>query len=175
MMYVKFWGGNGYCGCDFEEYEKFDTIKSDAFLNDWAYSLAKDNAEAHEDVVYGWDGPDWDEVTQDEYDDEMENYYESIDWGYEILTEDDWYEEQGLDKPIPVSKYDVHAAHCCKFHGCKYGDENCPVVNGKVEQLYPCWNCDDLIYEEEYHRTALAWIEHLKAWKDKKRVKEKED
>ena len=26
---------------------------------------------------------------------------------------------------------DVHDAHCCKKHGaCKYGDENCTVVNG---------------------------------------------
>lgn len=98
MIYVKFWGGNGYAGCDFEEYEKFDTIKSDAFLNDWAYDLARNNAEAHEDVVYGWNGPDWDEVTQEEYEEEMENYYESIDWGYEILTREDWLAEQGFDE-----------------------------------------------------------------------------
>lgn len=27
----------------------------------------------------------------------------------------------------------VHAAHCCKWHGCKYGDQDCPVANGEVE------------------------------------------
>lgn len=97
MMYVKFWGGNGYCGCDFEEYIAFiDGEYPD--LDDYAYQMARDNAEAHEDVVYGWDGPDWDEVTQEEYEEEMENYYESIDWGYEILTREDWLAEQGLDE-----------------------------------------------------------------------------
>ena len=41
--------------------------------------------------------------------------------------------------------YGVHAAHCCKWHGCKYGDKDCPVVSGEVEQLYPCMFCDDLL------------------------------
>lgn len=37
----------------------------------------------------------------------------------------------------------VHASHCCLSHGCKYGkDEKCPVVTGKVSQLYPCEDCD---------------------------------
>lgn len=97
MIYVKFWGGNGYAGCDYEEYM---TFKDDEHpdLDEHAYQIARDNAEAHEDVIYGWDGPDWDEVTQEEYDDEMEYYYESIDWGYEILTREDWLAEQGLDE-----------------------------------------------------------------------------
>jgi hypothetical protein len=34
-------------------------------------------------------------------------------------------------------------SHCCKLHGCKYGDDDCPVENGKEEQLYPCEYCDD--------------------------------
>ncbi len=36
----------------------------------------------------------------------------------------------------------VHAAHCCADHGCKYGDKNCPVVKGKVNQKYDCEICD---------------------------------
>lgn len=48
----------------------------------------------------------------------------------------------------------VHVSHCCKLHGCKYGDDDCPVVNGEVEQLYVCEEClfdeiesfDDLNY-----------------------------
>ena len=35
----------------------------------------------------------------------------------------------------------VHAEHCCQDHGCKYGDENCPVEKGVVAQEYPCENC----------------------------------
>jgi len=43
----------------------------------------------------------------------------------------------------------VHKAHCCVKHGCKYGDDNCPVVVGKIVQNFPCWECDeDVLYEE---------------------------
>lgn len=35
----------------------------------------------------------------------------------------------------------VHTEHCCKMHGCKYGDERCPVVDGTQKQSYPCESC----------------------------------
>ena len=69
-------------------------------------------------------------------------------------------ENGDLMKAEPV-KFDAdcigtHASHCCKQHGCKYGDENCPVEHGVVEQQYPCESCD---YEEKYRNEALdaAW------------------
>lgn len=37
----------------------------------------------------------------------------------------------------------VHQSHCCVKHGCKYDDENCPVVTGKVQQKYLCESCSD--------------------------------
>lgn len=43
--------------------------------------------------------------------------------------------------------YEVHQGHCCVLHGCKYGDEDCPVVNGKVNQLYLCEGCmEETVY-----------------------------
>jgi len=38
-------------------------------------------------------------------------------------------------------KIGVHAAHCCKEHGCKYGHDDCPVVSGEVLQVRPCEDC----------------------------------
>lgn len=35
----------------------------------------------------------------------------------------------------------VHTSHCCKDHGCKYGDDACPVVTGRLKQEYPCEDC----------------------------------
>lgn len=44
----------------------------------------------------------------------------------------------------------VHTEHCCKHHGCKYGeDEFCPVVLGLQEQSHLCELCDD----------DLGWID----------------
>lgn len=36
----------------------------------------------------------------------------------------------------------VHNSHCCVDHGCKYGDDDCPVVLGKVPGIY-CEQCED--------------------------------
>ena len=42
MIYVRFWGGNGYAGCDFEEYEKFEDDET-VDLDNWAYQTANPN------------------------------------------------------------------------------------------------------------------------------------
>lgn len=97
MIYVRFWGGNGYCGCDFEEYIAFIDNK-EVDLYEYAYELSRDNAEAYEYIVYGGDGPDWDEITQEEYDEEIENYYASIDYDFEVMTKEDWLAEQGIEE-----------------------------------------------------------------------------
>jgi len=36
----------------------------------------------------------------------------------------------------------VHQTHCCSKHGCKYGEDDCPVANGIIKQDYPCEACD---------------------------------
>jgi len=37
----------------------------------------------------------------------------------------------------------VHTEHCCVLHGCKYSDEDCPVVLRTKRQSYLCEQCDD--------------------------------
>lgn len=36
---------------------------------------------------------------------------------------------------------DVHTEHCCLWHGCQYGDEDCPVVAEAKPQSYICESC----------------------------------
>ena len=43
----------------------------------------------------------------------------------------------------PLDPHRSCASHCCKRHGCKYGEPGCPVVAGTVEQMYPCEACDE--------------------------------
>lgn len=40
-------------------------------------------------------------------------------------------------------KWGVHVSHCCVLHRCKYGDEECPVKQKQVKQVYPCEFCDE--------------------------------
>ena len=44
---------------------------------------------------------------------------------------------------IDKSKFGVHKTHCCIQHGCKYGDDDCPVVLGIIKQEYVCEDCTD--------------------------------
>lgn len=44
---------------------------------------------------------------------------------------------------IKPDRIGVHINHCCILHGCKYGDEDCPVENGEYEQEFLCEYCDD--------------------------------
>jgi len=39
---------------------------------------------------------------------------------------------------IEKEKYGIHETHCCLLHGCKYGNEDCPVVNKIIVQEYLC-------------------------------------
>ena len=63
----------------------------------------------------------------------------------------------------------VHISHCCKWHGCKYVDPHCHVVNGEVEQECLCEDCYEDLEDEEYHREVLVRIEEIKKVKDNKK------
>jgi hypothetical protein len=45
-----------------------------------------------------------------------------------------------MNKDIDVG---VHQSHCCAIHGCKYGEDDCPVVTKKIIQDHICVDCED--------------------------------
>jgi len=61
---------------------------------------------------------------------------------------------------IPQEKWGVHTNHCCFEHGCKYGDDECPVELGLTKQNYSCGDCDDSLGEENKKYT-LKDLEHV--------------
>jgi hypothetical protein len=49
-----------------------------------------------------------------------------------------------LEQAAGTYEKDVHTEHCCKVHGCKYGDGNlCPVESGAKPQSFACEQCDE--------------------------------
>lgn len=50
---------------------------------------------------------------------------------------------------MDTSRWGVHETHCCVIHGCKYGDEDCPVERVETKQEYPCEYCGEYPYENE--------------------------
>jgi hypothetical protein len=49
--------------------------------------------------------------------------------------------------PDPDDNPCVHSTHCCALHGCKYGDDDCPVANKTKQQHYLCETCDYVLKE----------------------------
>lgn len=60
------------------------------------------------------------------------------------------------------STYNPHPSHCCSFHGCKYGDANCPVSLGEQDQEHPCERC---LTPEHARRQLLYALDELQ-WSD---------
>lgn len=87
MKYVRFYGGNGYCGCDYEYYESFSDDVSESEIETYATELGYENAEAYEYVVTGWHE---DFETED---DRQEYYEDALSYcGWEYCTKEDFEE-----------------------------------------------------------------------------------
>ena len=74
-----------------------------------------------------------------------------IDFWSEVISAIAWYEgakvkyeaflkiKEETGTTIPRDRWGVHETHCCKRHGCKYGEHaNCPVTLGLIKQAYGC-------------------------------------
>ena len=64
-----------------------------------------------------------------------------------------------------IDNIGVHIGHCCKWHGCKYGNLDCPVASGEVKQEYLCEYCYEELDNEDYYRQVVKNIEEMKQFK----------
>ena len=85
MRYIKFTGGNGYCGCDIEEYVEYEDDTTDEELDVDAREYALDNGETYEYVATGWD-EDW------ECEEDRDNYYEGCWCIWEEISKEEFEE-----------------------------------------------------------------------------------
>lgn len=68
---------------------------------------------------------------------------------------------------MKIDREGVHITHCCKKHGCKYFDPDCPVVNGRAEARYKCEDCES---DREHLKSLLeemSLLELLELYKEK--------
>ena len=87
MKYVRFYGSNGYCGCDYEEYEKFEDEVTEEEIDEYSNEIGYENAEMYEWFVCE-DNSDF------EFEEDREEYYEDAlaYCGWEYCTEEDFLE-----------------------------------------------------------------------------------
>lgn len=55
-------------------------------------------------------------------------------------------------------EYGTHRTHCCALHGCKYGEDDCPVVSGEITQDYRCEFCEDDGIKEVWQVEEFIYI-----------------
>lgn len=58
----------------------------------------------------------------------------------------------------------VHDAHCCQNHGCKYGDDDCPVEAGKEPGIRceDCYNEPEPVMYQYRSKSSGNWFECTK-------------
>lgn len=91
MVKISFFGSTGYCGTGFEEVITYDEMPTTSYLNKMAKEMAEENAESYEYLVGGWNF-DPDECDPDElaeYEEELAWYWDNIDYGWEVVPEDE--------------------------------------------------------------------------------------
>lgn len=54
----------------------------------------------------------------------------------------------------------VHNTHCCKIHGCKYGDNDCPVEFGNL----PGIECEICETDQHYPSNGTLTRNALDSW-----------
>lgn len=70
-----------------------------------------------------------------------------------------------------MTNNEVHRTHCCVLHGCKYlDDNNCPLVNKEINQLYPCMDCPASL-SEAYEKVNQKYNDYLMSVKELELVK----
>lgn len=91
MKYYKFVCSTPYSGTTYEEVYKFDDNVSIDELDELSEDLNRDNAESYEYLVFGFDyDPAEEELSQEEYEEIIEEYYQDCSCYYEEITEEEY-------------------------------------------------------------------------------------
>lgn len=89
MIYCKITVNTLYCGTEQEEYIKCETIQeAEAF----AEALCKENAESYEYLVSGWDNENFEDLTEEEQAEALEDYYADCEWYVDEISEEEYLE-----------------------------------------------------------------------------------
>ena len=89
MAYFKIVVDTPYCGTRQEEYIECETM---ADANMFAEELCQNNAESYEYLVSGWDDENFEDLSEEEQAEELENYYSGCDWYVDEITEEEFLE-----------------------------------------------------------------------------------
>lgn len=92
MFYFKFIATTPYSGTDHEEYIKFENRPTEDDLNNIAEDICRNNAESFEYLLTGWGSSDFDELSEEEQQEILDNYYADCCGTWEEVTREEFEE-----------------------------------------------------------------------------------
>ena len=92
MFYFKINAETAYCGTDIEQYYQFEEKPTDEELDELTKSVVRDNAETYEYLVSGFNDEHFEDMTEEEQEEELENYYQNCSGSWEEVTEEEFLE-----------------------------------------------------------------------------------
>lgn len=92
MFYYKFVADTPYCGAESENYVCSKEELSKADLDEMAEEFARENAEGYEYLVTGWDDEIIEDMSEDEVEELINNYYADCNCSWEKITKEEFEE-----------------------------------------------------------------------------------
>ena len=92
MAYFQIIVNTPYCGTEQEKYIECETIQEAELI---AEELCRTNAESYEYLVSGWDDENFEDMTEEEQLEELEEYYASSDWSINEVSAEEYSENCG--------------------------------------------------------------------------------
>lgn len=92
MKYFRIKVSTPYCGTDDEEYIK---AEDQATADEYAEEYCRQWAESYEYLVSGWDDENFEDLTEEQQQDELDNYYADCTGIAEEISYEEYCEETG--------------------------------------------------------------------------------
>lgn len=92
MAYFRIMVGTPYCGTDQEDYIECETLQEAESI---AEEFCQTNAENYEYNVSGWNDENFEDMTEEERLQELEDYYASCDWYVNEISAEEYFENCG--------------------------------------------------------------------------------
>lgn len=89
MTYFKIIVNTPFCGTETEEYIECKTITEAESI---AEELCRTNAEGYEYLVSGWDDEYFEDITEEEQLEELEEYYANCGWFINEISAEEYFE-----------------------------------------------------------------------------------
>ena len=97
MHYYKITTATCYCGTDSEHYIASQEPMSKEELLETAEELARENAESFEYLITGWNDENIEDLSEEEVQELLDNYYADCSYEYEEISKEEYEENMGVD------------------------------------------------------------------------------